>query len=315
MIIYCMKCASELDPFDNFCPFCGAEAPRRTILPDLNPRQISAGIYCPHCLHINLSEALFCASCGKHLYQLPPQTMMHCPVCGIKNKTTAGYCQACKLKFADWFSTKSELAKKLGYRGSFTLHETMTDLHYHFLTKEEVHLGRNEDNDIHLPSSWVTGRHCTLHRKKWQLLDKESTNGTFANRSAERISKMRLDDMHEFNIAGVFTFKVYASLKIFVCRLTAVLDEKEIKRMGHLTAINELRRHYFILAGGDGILTIRKMDGEVIGTGDDPLEFFTIEMRQGYYYFSDEDRELKQQILLKKYNNLPVSWKISFHED
>ena len=312
MTHYCIKCSSVLDPFYNYCPYCGYEAPRGTIMPDEQPVELSEGIYCVHCGKLNVADGLFCSECGHHLYERPQGEFLLCPKCGKRNKSDADFCYHCAQNFGDWFAMRGKIARELGWRGSFVLHETMNDVYYHFLRQPTVWLGRAEQNDIVLPSGWVSGRHCRIDVQNWRLTDTGSTNGTFVNRKAERITSLSLDMVQEFNLAGVFTFTVLKKRRLFIFRLTAILDQEGLKREGRLDDFNELRKHYFILVGGNGTIDVRKMDGEILTAGDEMMEFFTVDVREDGYYFTDRDHDLKERLLLKKYNNLPVNWRITF---
>lgn len=310
MTHYCIKCSSPLDPFYNYCPYCGYEAPRGTILPDEQPTELTEGIYCVHCGKLNVADGLFCSECGRHLYERPDGEFLLCPQCGKRNKIDAEFCYHCAQNFGDWFAMRGKIAEELGLRGSFTLHETMNDLYYHFVRQDVVRLGRTEQNDIVLPSGWVSGRHCLIDLKQWRLQDLQSTNGTFVNRKPERVTSLSLDMVQEFNLAGVFTFTTLKKGKLFILRLTAILDQEGVKHEGRLDEFNELRKHYFILVGGNGAINVRKMDGQILTAGDEMMEYFTITVRDEGYYITDKDHDLHDRLLLRKYNNLPVNFKL-----
>ena len=315
MEMYCIKCSAPLGAFDNYCSYCGAETPRGTIIPDLQPCEIEDGVYCPHCAHVNHKDALFCASCGIHLYEKPSISPFTCPQCSKKNSVDAAFCYSCRLHFKEWFSMRGEIAKDLGYEGDFILFETMNTVFYHFINTSQIKIGRGEDNDLVLPSGWASGRHCILDLKKWRLIDHGSTNGTYINRKGDKINSVSLNTVREFNIAGVFTFTVIRSGKLFIYRLTAILDEDGLQREGCLDLFNELRNHYYIIIGGEGTINIRKMDGEILTSSDEKMEYFAIDIQKNGYFFTDEDRDIQQKLLLKKYNNLPVNWQVTLKEN
>ncbi len=307
---HCIKCGSLIDVFDNFCSYCGYRAPRGTIMPDETPEELSEGIYCVHCEKLNVKDGLFCSSCGQSLYERPQGEYLFCPQCAKRNDAQAEFCYHCGSNLNDWFAMRGEIARELAWHGSFTLHETMNDLYYHFLRQDVLTLGRLSDNDLILPSGWVSGQHCRIDLKHWRLEDLNSTNGTFANRKPDKVHRLSLDLVQEFNIAGVFTFTTLKKRKLFILRLTAVLDQEGLKREGRLDDFEALRKHYFILVGGKGKINIRKMDGEILSSGDEMMEYFTVAVKDEGYYFTDNDHDLKERLLLKKYNNLPVNWKI-----
>jgi len=311
---YCMKCSGSLDPFYNYCPYCGYEAPRGTIMPDAQPQELTEGIYCVHCGKLNVKDGLFCSDCGKHLYEKPEASPCICPRCAKPNNLDAVYCYKCSENLTDWFAMCGNIAKELGWRGSFVMHETLNDLYYHFIRKDTITLGRSENNDIVLPSGWVSGSHCLIDLKHWKIRDDGSTNGTFTNHKSDRVKKRSLDLVNEFNIAGVFTFTALKKGRLFIIRLTAILDQEGLKREGRIDEFNELRKHYYILIAGKGKIDIRKMDGEILSAGDEQMEYFTVDVQPDSVFFTDTDRDIKDKLLLKKYNNLPVNWQFEFSE-
>ena len=97
-------------------------------------------------------------------------------------------------------------------------------------------------------------------------------------------------------------------------RLTAILDQEGLRREGCIDALDELRKHYFILIAGKGKINIRKMDGEILSAADEQMEYFTVDVQADGVFFTDEDRDIKDKLLLKKYNNLPVNWQFEFED-
>ena len=62
----------------------------------------------------------------------------------------------------------------------------------HTITKEQTSIGRNEQNDVHIPNPMVTGFHALLRKESdgFLLEDLGSTQGTFVN--SERVFKKKL---------------------------------------------------------------------------------------------------------------------------
>ncbi len=310
MIIHCNNCGTQLNPIYNFCPFCGSEAPKKTIVGKLKEEKIEDGIFCSHCKVKNLKEALYCSSCGEHLYQKPKSKNLYCPKCGEKNSITARHCFNCNLYFPDWFGMKGEIADRLGYQGNLILLEKMTDTYYHFYIQKRVTLGRTSQNDIVIPCDWVSSKHCSFDIDKGKLSDLKSQNGTYINRNKDKIKTVAIHQILEFNIADSFTFSVIQSKNLFAFRLTAVLDEKECRKVSNFKEIQELRKHYFILVSGDDDILIRKMDGKIVDEVESSHDYYKINTINLKYYYSEFSKNIEEQLILKKYNKLPINWKI-----
>jgi hypothetical protein len=78
------------------------------------------------------------------------------------------------------------------------------------LTKPAYTVGSARTNDLVLPHDSVSREHATirLHRGNWQIIDRKSTNGTFAN-SLRASDWVKLRDGHEVRLGGAsFIFRV-----------------------------------------------------------------------------------------------------------
>ena len=314
MNIYCSNCGKEINPFWKFCSYCGTIAPPLTITVTSRPPKIDDGIFCMSCREKNIKEAQFCSVCGKDLFNSPDSNVIFCPSCGNKNKTDNRYCINCSLDFSKWTAMEGNIANELGYKGCLMLHESMTNNTYHFIDKDEITIGRNFNNDLVIPIKWISSHHCEISVTKWLIEDKDSTNGTFINKSAEKIKNINLNDVRELNLAGIFTFSVAKSKKIFTLWLTAVLDKESSNFGSHYEEINELRNHFYILFRGNGKLKIRKTDGEIKISGDGSSEHYEVKIKDHHYYFSDPDLNIKNYLIRKEKNKLPVNWGIEFQE-
>jgi two-component system, cell cycle response regulator len=75
------------------------------------------------------------------------------------------------------------------------------------LTKDEIYIGRAEECDLILSDDGVSRRHCRITRseKGFELLDNESTNGTFAN--GERAVQHPLADGDKIQLGQVTILK------------------------------------------------------------------------------------------------------------
>lgn len=310
MILHCNNCGTEIHPLCNFCPFCGVVAPRKTITMSVHKEKITEGTYCTHCQELNLKEALYCSACGKSIYKRPTGKVLYCLQCCEKNSANAKHCCNCGLFLDDWFQMKGKIAERLGLSGNVTLQETMTDTTYHLITQKLISVGRNPQNDIVIPSEWVSSKHCRFDLTKKKLVDLGSTNGTFVNRNKERIHAIPLSQISELNVADSFTFSVIQTSNIFIIRLTAILEEKNGQKILNVEECERLRRCYFILILGDGEILVRKMDGKIVTEREPSQDYCIIKVFKGKYYFTDLAQDIEDQLILKKYNNLSVNWKV-----
>jgi len=310
MTFHCENCGTKINPYYNFCPFCGSQAPQKTVVHKSKEEHIKDGIFCSYCKIKNLKDALYCSSCGESLFQKPTSKHLYCPQCGEKNSISAKHCFNCNLSLPDWFSMKGEIATRLGYQGNLILLEKMTDVYYHFYIQKKVTIGRVKDNDIIIPCEWISSRHCSFDLESGKLIDQDSSNGTFINRSKDKISSISIQQINEFNIADAFTFSVVQSKNLFIFRLTSVLDEKECKKASNFKEISELRKHYFILVFGDDEILIRKMDGKIIDETESSQDYYRIALINKKYYYTEFSKNIDKQLILKKFNKLPVNWKI-----
>lgn len=311
MQIRCDRCGKEIDSAGNYCPFCGEEAPRKTVLFDDKPRQIENPVYCPACSAANIEEAMFCSSCGEMVYRRPDKEVFYCYKCRERNRGNSLVCCSCGVSFENWFEMKGETAEKFGYKGDLTLTEKMTERTYHFTSRRPLKIGKKEDNDIVIPCSWVSRYHCLIDLDTKKITD-SSKNGTFINRSPDRISQESILYLNEFNIAGSFTFTVYKRRKAYCIHLGAILGEEDCRRYGDGEAYDNLRKQWYILYDGDFKIDIQKLDGAVAKKKRPGVSMYRFESENGYYYYTDNDRGIERYLLRKDINVLPANWKAEF---
>ena len=307
MQIICDQCGKKIESISNFCPYCGMEAPKRTVLFSDEKIKIENPVFCVHCKTENIKEALYCSDCGESIYNKPSENQMFCGKCGTRNKIEAKICLECGQNFTEWFSMKGNVAAKLGFKGNLVLKEKMTGFTYHFLIAEKFTIGRKSENDMVIPCSWVSGNHCKFDFKKKRLID-SSTNGTFINRKPDHIKNEPLEFISEFNIAGSFTFPVVKMENLFIFHLGAIIDEKECRRNGDGAAFDKLRKTYYILYRGDFELKIQKIDGFIGERLKPHSKYYKFNLVDGFYYYSDKDRDIEKSLIMKDFNNLPGNW-------
>ena len=310
MSIHCSNCSSMLHASYQFCPYCGYEAPRVTIVGKIAEQKIDDPIFCPVCKNENLQLALYCSDCGESMYQKPTTSSYFCPQCGKKIPLSARYCFSCKQNINTWFTREGKIAEKLGWTGDLTLYEKMNEFYYHFIVSDKIKMGRKSDNDIVMPCDWVSGHHCEFYIAKNELVDLKSSNGTFINRSNKMVQKVKFGNINEFNIADSLTFSVHKQENLFIFRLTAILEEKDCKAVSDIKKLDKLRKHYYILISGNDRVHIRKFDGKIISDVEKAEDVYTFTFKNKYLYYSDFSKNIENKLIMKMHNQLPGNWEI-----
>ncbi|MCK9330432.1 MAG: FHA domain-containing protein [Candidatus Cloacimonetes bacterium] len=313
----CDVCGQELFSKWLFCSFCGENVSGRTVVLTTEKEDIENPKYCPECNTTNHFESLYCNQCGFDLHKRPDKEFLFCGKCRTKNRQNALICIKCGLSLEDWFSMKGEIAISLGYKGDLVLTEKMTGISFHFLSSEELIIGRLKTNYVCIPCTFVSGKHCGFDMKNKFLRDYASTNGTFINRSSERFKKIPLDLVSEFNIADAFTFYTVKKKNLFGFRLGAIYNEENCRRNGDGESFDKLRKQYYLLSTGDYEIRIQKLDAFITDKIKPGVSYYSIKFENGFYYYSDKDKGINNRLLIKRFNNLPKNWALEgiFNED
>lgn len=311
MSIFCDRCRNEVHPLSSYCFYCGAAAPVRTVVGDFSEPAFEKGIFCPSCGNQAPPDGAFCGKCSESLFAKPEGAAVYCPTCGEKNNADASGCLSCRHLFADWYAMRGEAAQKLGHTGNLTIKEKMTGLTYHFINGDrnpEITIGRAPGNDVVIPCAFVSSAHCLVDTVNKKLTDSGSGNGTYINRSPEQIQTVSLFETDEFNVAGSFTFKVVRSDTFFIFRLMAILDEEECRKNGDPAAFEALRQQYYILFFGDSDVKIRRQDGYIDAEKRPHHDYYSVRIENGFYYYSDPQRDIEDRLMFNKTSNWPVNW-------
>ncbi len=307
MTLLCDRCGENLLFTGNFCPYCGMEAPKKTIVFQEKEEKIENPKYCPHCRKDNEFIALYCRDCGEMLHQNPERESHFCGKCSEKNRISSSLCCVCGNDFEVWYGMRGEIAQTLGHQGDLTLYEKMNDFTYHFrvISGKVFTIGRNKDNDIVIPCSWVSGSHCRFDFKENKLID-SSSNGTFINRRPVHISSEPIDLVSELNIADAFTFNFIKVKDLIVVHLGAINDEEECRRNGDGSAYDRLRKTYYILLTGDCKIRIQKLDGHIRDKIRPNVGYYDMYYENGFYYFSDEERSIRKVLIMRDKKRFPL---------
>ena len=305
MNIHCASCGAEMDIASNYCPSCGAEAPRFTLGPGVTRELLTIGYHCVACGELNRAEAQYCSMCGKHMFRRPTEKALFCPKCAAKNPAQANFCYQCNLTLSDWFDRKGPVAEEFGHTGSLVLHDKLTDVYYHFVADPSFSIGRDPVNPLSIPCKLLSGQHCTIDLKAKRLSDRGSTNGTYINRKPDRVTSVPLDAVDELNIGGTFTFTVVRPGQLFGIRLTAVLEDELCARCTHRAACEDTRKRYFVFLTGEGEVLIRKQDGKIVPSLESRHSHLVVRVENGKYYLTDRERNMERVLIMKKGNILP----------
>lgn len=308
---FCETCGEKVEALHLYCTACGAQAPMKTIVGSFAEPVCENPVYCCGCGKPAAKESAFCGWCGGDLYKKERGALFFCPWCGQQLGAEAKICSSCGGSMDEWFAMKGAVARDLGYRGELVIKEKMTGLTYRFRPGKGVTIGRAPDNDIPITCAWVSSRHGRIDGPKGSLEDLSSSNGTYINRSPDRIGKVPLYDVREFNIAGSFTFTLEKGPGLFAFRLTAILDEEECLKNGDPASFESLRNQYTILYEGDQVLYIRKLDGLLTLAPDPAYDHYKVEVADGCYHYTDEKRGINGVLLKKNRGNWPVNWVIT----
>jgi pSer/pThr/pTyr-binding forkhead associated (FHA) protein len=99
------------------------------------------------------------------------------------------------------------------------------------MTGDEFTVGRSKNNDLVLDENTISGRHAKFVRKgeQWELIDENSTNGTFVN--GEKITNriVRPDDLVKFD-EWEFSFKNTADVARTIVAEPVITEKQTVAR-------------------------------------------------------------------------------------
>ncbi|MCD6397672.1 MAG: FHA domain-containing protein [Spirochaetaceae bacterium] len=311
MNVVCVQCGKELHKDNLFCPYCGADAPRSTRKGNPEPENIADPQYCPLCGHPCQKGSSFCTSCSHDYFKKPENDLpVYCPECGAKNSNRAQICYGCSFSLSNWFLQKGEAAQRFGQALPFILRETMNEVSYYFSTADKISIGRASDNDICIPCSFISGHHLEIDMENKRLIDLSSTNGTYINRKPEKINKVPLEIVNEFNLAGNFTFSIVRNDAFFAIQLTAILEEDNCRRNGDGNVFDLLRKTYHLIAKNNGKILIGKTNGKLALKPKVEEIYWELENADEYIYLSDPNRGVYKQLVKKQGDGLAANWRV-----
>jgi len=167
--------------------------------------------------------------------------------------------------------------------------------------KESIAIGRDDDNDIVIPSDWVSNNHCLIAFKNGVLIDNNSTNGTFVDSTDKNITEAGFGSFKYFNIAGAFEFELIqfsASSKqgiSYLMRLNRVTDLEVFKDNKTRELIQSLFNTEFIfLHQGDG-MCLNKISGQISNCEQKEDSELIIEAVNNNFVLSDKSQSLRQK--------------------
>ena len=187
----------------------------------------------------------------------------------------------------------------------------MNNSYYHFIADKLFTIGRDQTNSLSIPCKMLSGLHCTFNMEENKLVDIGSSNGTFVNRDPSPVSSAKLNNIDELNIAGTFTFKMTNYSNSFVIKLRNILKDKICNNCSHTRMCEELYHHYYIFPYGDAEICIKKQSGEITDEIEAQNDSCLIEIKNGKYYFTDQQKNVENQLIRTKNNVLPVNIKVT----
>lgn len=295
---YCERCSKGI-PFSSlFCMFCGAQAPARTVSPAMLEQDGEAeGYYCPACGVRTYDRGLYCLKCGTQLFEKTTQVQIFCPSCGEKNHARSEFCYDCRFNLSEWFEMKGAAASKMGLHPEFILTNEKQEKIYHFIAGKEVSIGRTVGNTIRLNCQWVSTGHARFDTATFSLKDFGSTNCTYINGKTDKIDKVTLDSIFEFNIAGTFTFSVENRKGITFFQLRAIHSADACLDCGERINCKNMQGKYWIWITGDGKLLMRKEDGRISFRGEMQYRYLEFHFIDGNVYISDDDLAIDKRLV------------------
>jgi serine/threonine protein kinase len=135
------------------------------------------------------------------------------------------------------------------------------------LEKPEISLGRRGDQDICIPEPTVSGRHATLrwHSGSWQIEDKGSTNGTYAD--------------HSYDRKQVVTLLHGGEVQLGECRVKLVSFEQDSPQHGRAQEYLSQRGGLVGLLHRDGLITAIREELEFAQWDGVPIHMAVYEVK------------------------------------
>lgn len=184
--------------------------------------------------------------------------------------------------------------------------DNFTMNNYIFLSKEQIRIGREEDNDIIIASDWVSANHCTINVKKGFLRDNSSTNGTYIGFKQKRISETPLKEISTINIAEAFEFEMIVlpgSIEhtVYMFRLNKITEMEIIQNFEMREVLQSLFNTTFIFFAGDGEVRFDTEQGQLLDEYYATIpESISVICRSGNFYILDPKRSAKEQLMIKE---------------
>ncbi|MCD4829235.1 MAG: FHA domain-containing protein [Candidatus Cloacimonetes bacterium] len=174
---------------------------------------------------------------------------------------------------------------------------------YVLFTGPRITLGRDDDNDIILQSSFVSGKHAAIDFIRNRLTDLNTTNGTFAD-DKTRIEELPLGDVAWFDLAGSMVFSLRHFEGGIHFGLQKILDPELLDNPDKRSYNQSLLNTVFIWLTEGGRCRIHKVSGQVNASAGSDGEQIVITRRGDYFLFTDVSRNMHEQPLDEAQANL-----------
>ena len=160
---------------------------------------------------------------------------------------------------------------------------------YVVFSQPVIRFGRDEDNDVILKSSWVSGLHCILDCTNGKLRDNGSTNGTYINGKSERITEKPLSEIDYFDIGRQMVFSIELIHKGYYLKLQRIQDNKLLESPELKDYVQSLMNTEFIYLEPNGGFTINKLSGNIDEPETPPDEQIRVEYSNNSFFFTDSE--------------------------
>lgn len=146
--------------------------------------------------------------------------------------------------------------------------DQFTIKNYVILSSQTINIGRDEQNDIVLNCSWISGSHCALDTQKSLLRDLNSTNGTYYNHNLRVDMPVSLANIQTFNLAEALEFEINGFRKSWHFKLKRITDNQIFKDPALKDFIQNLFNTEFICLSEGDHFSLNKITGNINDSSD-----------------------------------------------
>lgn len=308
-LLQCHHCHSNRAPEDDYCFLCG-EPHVEVIFSSNSPINLPTEkpIHCPHCNTHLPKDSFFCTACGDSIFTKPRDSdPIHCPWCGEKSPQEKHKCASCNNILSHWFEMRGKIAEQRGISGHVILEHLPSGKLIHILPYENISIGRSFNSKIPVICPAISGTHCTLDLKHNLLIDDDSTNGTFYKSRTNKITQAPIDSLEIFSLGRNFDINSYKINNAYYLNLGSInydplCDNCTYKTNKKPKCNATLAKSHFFPGVNDREIIFKKSDGYPVSKKNNDYDYFTLSIRGGRYYFTDESVDIVNRLILSQHN-------------